>query len=359
MIDLDAIRKIEDWKKLKFNVGLDVTSLCNLKCKMCYHSLYPQMGVKQEKVEMELWLFEKILKELNGHIESLYLSCTAEPFLHPDFVQFLEVLRKHNVPNTNIVTNGILMSEKISEAIVDAGIDELIFSIDGVTEKTFKAIRGVDIEKLLNKIKILNEIKKRRNSLKPKLRFNMILMRSNVEEMTALVELAKRYNVEGVNFQHLVMFKGLNVRDESVFNMNHKYVNELMDKALERAEAMGITVVDMPKFPDVNITSRDKISKAKPIFLSSGDFLCIKPWVAVVFTPRGDVLPCFGWFNENNMGNIAKKSFDEIWHSERYKKLREEHRGKARMREHCRKCSFLSSRRFDKSAFKEREIKLV
>lgn len=307
MIDFDAIRKIEDWRKLKFNVGLDVTSLCNLKCKMCYHSLYPQMGVKQEKVEMELWLFEKILKELNGYIDSIYLSCTAEPFLHPNFVQFLEVLRKYNVPNTNIVTNGILMSEKISKVIVDAGIDELIFSIDGVTEKTFKAIRGVGIEKLLDNIKILNEIKERKNSSKPKLRFNMILMRSNVEEMTALVELAKRYNVGEVNYQHLVIFKGLNVGDESVFDMNHKYVNELMDRALERAETLGITIVDMPKFPDVDTASGDEINKAESVFLRSEDFLCIKPWIAVVFTPKGDVLPCFGWFNEDNMGNIAEK----------------------------------------------------
>ena len=177
--------------------------------------------------------------------------------------------------------------------------------------------------------------------------------------MTALVELAKRYNVEEVNFQHLVIFKGLNVGDESVFDMNHKYVNELMDRALEKAEALRITVVDMPKFPDVDIANGDITGITQSVFLRSEDFLCIKPWIAVVFTPRGDVLPCFGWFNEDNMGNIAEKSFDEIWHSEPYKKLREEHRGRAKMRKHCRKCSFLSSRRFDKSAFEEREIKLV
>jgi len=359
MIDLDAIRKIEDWRKLRFDVGLDVTNLCNLKCKMCYHSLYPKLGIKQEKVEMGLWLFEKILRELDGYIESMNLSCSAEPFLHPEFPQFLKILRKYDVSNTNIVTNGILMGEKLSEAIVEAKIDMLIISVDAASKEIFKQIRGVSRDKLLDNIIMLNEIKKKKGSEKPKLRFNMVLMRSNIEDIIALIELAKEYGVEEVNFQHLVLFKDLNIAYESVFNLNHNYVNKLMDKALEKAKELGITVIDMPKFLDANYDKRNIISKFKSLFLPEKDFLCIRPWVSLVFTPKGDVLPCFGWFNEDNMGNIVRNSFDEIWYSKRYQQLRKEHRGEAKMREHCRKCSFLASRRYDKYAFEEKEVNLM
>ncbi len=251
------------------------------------------------------------------------------------------------------------MKENISQVIVDVGIDELTFSIDGATDKTFRDIRGKSIESLLGNIRKLNKIKEKMNSQKPKLIFNMILMKSNIEEIVTLINLAKEYGVEEVNFQHLVVFKGLDISDESVFWMDHNYANQLMDKALERAEELDIKVIDMPKFPDADLGKKKIISKVKSLFLPDEDFLCIKPWVAVVFTPKGDVLPCFGWFNEECMGNIVENSFDEIWNSERYRKLREEHRGNAKMRMHCKRCSFLASRRYDESAFEEREIKLV
>jgi len=359
MENYNELINIEDWRKLKFHIGLDVISVCNLKCRMCYHTLFEKRGLEQKREVMELALFEKILKEFDGCIESLYLSCSAEPFMNPDFMEFLNTLMKYNVPNTNIVTNGILMLDNVCERIVQVGITRVTISIEGVTPKTYEYNRGVSIDRLLDNIETLNKIKQKYNSKKPKLRFNVIMMRSNLEELIEIVELADRYCINELDFRHIVLIKGLDVHNESLYYMDHNYVNSVMDKVIKRAGELEVEVTQMPKFPNDTKKNKNILSQIKSIFVKNKGFQCSKPWMYILFAPNGEVKPCFGWINEESMGNIANNTFDEIWNSARYKRLRAEHRHEVEMRELCRKCSYLSSQRYDDEAFKEIEVNLV
>ncbi len=359
MEDSCELIKIEDWRKLKFHIGLDVISLCNLKCRMCYHTLFQKRGLVQQRDVMELEIFEKILKEFDGRIASLYLSCSAEPFMNPDFLEFLNVLMKYNVPNINIVTNGILMSDEICEKIVQVGIERVTISIEGARPETYEYNRGVGIDKLLENIETLNKMKKKYDSQKPIIRFNVIMMRSNLDEMIEMVDLAHKYGVEELDYRHIVLIKGLDVDNESLYYTDHHYANSVMDKIIERANELGVEITHIPKFPDGSEKRESLLTKIKSIFVKEKPFQCAKPWMYVLFAPNGEVKPCFGWINEESMGNIKDNTFNEIWHSDRYKRLRAEHRLEAEMRELCKKCSFLSSERFSEEAFKAIEVDLV
>ncbi len=52
---------------------------------------------------------------------------------------------------------------------------------------------------------------------------------------------------------------------------------------------------------------------------------CYFPWYYIHVNPDGSVFPCGCWFEFSTFGNFKTQTFDEIWTSEPYKKLRHEH----------------------------------
>ena len=52
---------------------------------------------------------------------------------------------------------------------------------------------------------------------------------------------------------------------------------------------------------------------------------CYFPWFYIHVNPDGTVFPCGSWFEFSTFGDFKTQTFDEIWTSEPYKKLRHEH----------------------------------
>ena len=74
-------------------------------------------------------------------------------------------------------TNAMLLTEKISERLIEAGLDRIIFSLDGMTKETFENIRGgANFEKVVNNIKSFINIRNEMGGKKPCVRIQMVKM---------------------------------------------------------------------------------------------------------------------------------------------------------------------------------------
>jgi len=145
---------------------VDPSSVCNFRCKFCptgNHELIKETGRWQGR--MDFGLYKKIiddLKEFDGQLKVLRLYKEGEPFLNTrlaDMIRYAKESGKVNYIDTT--TNGYLLDPERVKSILDAGLDRINISVDGMSDKQFLEFTGVKVnfEKFVENIRHLYEIK--------------------------------------------------------------------------------------------------------------------------------------------------------------------------------------------------------
>lgn len=340
-------------------VILDTTTICNLRCRQCFHSLYHVRGLPYRQHEMPPELFEKILDQLEGHIRSLILSCSAEPFTNRDFHRYLAIARRR-VPTIEkwIATNGLLLDEALARDLIETRLDWMVVSIDGARRETYNAIRsGGDFDRLMSRLDMINRLKAKMGSERPFLRFNVTLSRTNLAELPLFVDLAREKQVMEVTFQHLVPFRGLNLEHETLFYESRRKVQDVFKRTRARAQELGIRLGDLHDIPNPLQCFGDLLADmARRLLRSPEGFSCAQPWYTVAFNSRGVVFPCVNWLDGPPMGDIAQQNFREIWEGEHYRRVQAELSGALPLRRRCVECLQMARRRVGRHSFREQDF---
>lgn len=104
--------------------GVYLTNRCNLTCEMCNIFRHPD----QEFLDADVY---RRLVEGLGRAGCFYLSFAGgEPLLDPTLESRIRLARLH-VPYVHLVTNGISLTERRADELVEAGLSELSISLDG------------------------------------------------------------------------------------------------------------------------------------------------------------------------------------------------------------------------------------
>jgi len=133
---------------------IDPSSLCNLRCTWCpsgYDSLMSEYGRKNGTMSYEL--FEKIVsdsREFGEKINVLRMYKEGEPLVNPRFADMVKLAKKSGVfKKIETTTNGILLNKELNRQLIEAGIDQINISVNGVSdEQIFKNTkRHIDFKK--------------------------------------------------------------------------------------------------------------------------------------------------------------------------------------------------------------------
>ncbi len=137
-----------------FLVVFNLTRRCNSICPMCSIWKTPS----KIKDELTLEEIENIFKDLKSYgVKHVFLQ-GGEPLLRKDIVQIIELLIGLGF-NPTLITNGLLLDEKIANKIAELKCNVSI-SLDSLDEKKYMKIRGVDkLPLLLHNIEQCSKIK--------------------------------------------------------------------------------------------------------------------------------------------------------------------------------------------------------
>lgn len=128
-------------------VNIETVSGCNLSCLYCSLTKKPLEFMSPERIALILKNFSGARSDL---LVSLYLG--GEPLLHPRFPDLIRVARDLGFLNLRIHTNGTVNRPGLWEEIVEAGLGEVIFSVDGEDATDYERIRGVSFERVRRSI---------------------------------------------------------------------------------------------------------------------------------------------------------------------------------------------------------------
>ncbi len=232
-----------------------------------------------------------------------------------------------------MTSNGTLLTEKMTSELVEAGLDKLAISVDGLTAETYEPIRkGAVYSKVCQNIKAaVSLIEKKNSSLEVSLAFT--IQKQNLSDLELIVPWMKEHGVEVLHLKHL------NVLSNSFDWENSPLSNALDAEAdssqLRKAEA------DIVKI-------REEAGKAGFTFnfysqLPMDDRLlkqnCLaSPLNSVYFSFNGMVSPCCHLGHKVSRffqktchapdqfiaGNIMRASLQKIWDSPDYRYFRSE-----------------------------------
>jgi MoaA/NifB/PqqE/SkfB family radical SAM enzyme len=113
---------------------------CNATCGMCVinHETERQKGY----MPMERFVtLANALAPFRDSIDMFDLFGLGEPLIDPHLADRIRLVKQLGFRNTAISTNAHLLDEKKQKALLEAGLDTVIFSIDGFSAETHEAVR--------------------------------------------------------------------------------------------------------------------------------------------------------------------------------------------------------------------------
>jgi radical SAM protein with 4Fe4S-binding SPASM domain len=323
---------------------MDVVNQCNLRCVMCHFSA--EAYYRRKKHEISVEDFERIAEQVFPLCAQVSLSIGTEPLLHSRIGELVAIAASYRIPWIYMHTNGLLLTERLIEQLIDARFNQLSISIDAATRDTYEKIRvGGQFEKLITNIRAVGQARLRRGTATPHVCFNVVLMRSNITELPAIVQLAHDLGVSGVAAVHMMHFREAMVDPERESLRHHK---DLCNRMLEEAGALAARLGMPTQLPERFATSSAALGSVRTesrhrdlMYLPREDKRpsapgCPFPQHFVGIDADGSVFPCGWWHGETPMGNIRTESFEQIW-TTTYARLRAEHRNGV-LRTICETC---------------------
>lgn len=295
-------------------INIELTTYCNLHCVMCPKTA----GIARTPSNRTMpdAVLDKIISEVVPRIFRIDLVGDGEILLVPQLVEtVLKAASKFKVL-VNASTNGVLLTEPISDMLVKGQLHDLNISLDAADPETYRSIRGADLESVLQNVRILNRIKSRMGSPYPRLQFSMVGMKRNIDQLHDLVDLAARLDAKSIMVQAMGEFD--TVPDESAALHDRAHGRACVEKAREAAAHSGIAIHLWPS---------DQFDEILPFDDSSGLIAdapvrlkdCYFPWDVPYFSTDGSVRPCCAM---SPLGDLNTHSFEEIWNGVEYSQLR-------------------------------------
>lgn len=150
--------------KTPFVLFIDPASNCNFQCTFCPtgdRELIRRTGRFQGTLKFDL--YKKLIDDLSEFpepIKVLRLYKDGEPFLNRHLAEMISYAKSSDrVPYVDTTTNGSLLSPEKVGPVLEAGIDRINISIDGMNREQYKEFTkfNMDFEKLVSNISWLYE----------------------------------------------------------------------------------------------------------------------------------------------------------------------------------------------------------
>lgn len=114
------------------------THACNHFCRMCIREAVAFKGPN-----LEVRLFRKLIDEGAAHFRYISFDGPGETIMNPEAFGMIRYARSKGIRMV-FSTNATLMDSDTVEAILDSGLDHIIFSVNGTSREVYAAVHGVD-----------------------------------------------------------------------------------------------------------------------------------------------------------------------------------------------------------------------
>ncbi|MBU0546390.1 radical SAM protein [Patescibacteria group bacterium] len=278
------------------SIQLELTTCCNLRCKMCEHAL----GQVDKKM-LDFVHFKEILDQF-PYLKNLTLQGLGEPLLNPDLFLMIAEAKKRGI-RIGFTTNATLLKEPLSAKLVNSGLDWMYISIDSVDKTIYEQIRnGAIFEEVRDNIINFMRLK---GDGQPDTNFWILIMKSNINQIPDVVKFAEEIGIKRAVLQNLHNWGYANFSDSisGIKNTSSTDLSSLIE----------------------GIKAQKSVVKVEINTIKNSGKKCDWPWRSLYVTCDGFVAPCCMQGCDPrviNFGNLSTEPVKEIINNPAYQKFR-------------------------------------
>lgn len=276
-----------------YSVYFFPTNLCNFRCKYCAHGGGLQnfekiYGLKPETMSPET--FKRAtdqLRDFPDQLKVINLSGQGEPLLNRNLPDMIAYAKASDVAErVEIITNASLLNRELSDRLIDAGLDCIRISLQGMTAERYKEICGfsLDFGKLTEEIGYL------------------FRHRGQCEIFVKIMDLSLE---EG--------------EEEKFYNLFGPIANRMY---IEKCK---------PVYDGVEATQNIAVGTDRYGRRHEPRMVCPLPFYMLGILPDGTVSPCETIYVPEVLGNVWTDHLISMWNGEKMKRFQEMQLRKARM----------------------------
>ncbi|MBN1764835.1 MAG: radical SAM protein [Sedimentisphaerales bacterium] len=276
---------------------VETVRICNARCPFCTVDKWdPKVPFMPEP------LFDKIADELIEHADWIfyvYLQKAGEPLLDKHITRRIRRLKEGGIRRINLSTNASLLNEARATELLEAGLDEIMLSIDSIQKEKYEEMRpGLKFDTVIRNIK------------------TYFRMRDQVKPDSVI-------RVRGVSFYDLD-----NPEDQESLQRWEEFWEELkkpQDRIyMKRPHSWGNQHKWDDHIPKYDLTYHP----------------CILPWSTFNISSDGTVPLCGQDYDgKMQLGDVNQQTIKEIWNSKKWHEIRTLHsRGDRNELPFCRGC---------------------
>jgi MoaA/NifB/PqqE/SkfB family radical SAM enzyme len=170
-------------------IKIEVTSRCNLRCSYCATGA----GLRPTG-DMDPEFLYRILEEARlAGVREIGLFLLGESFLLKELPEYVRRAKAAGIEYVFITTNGTLCTPQRLDAVIEAGLDSLKFSINAGTRERYAEMHGVDcFDRVMKNLEWLGT-RRRSPGFRMKTSVSCIYVDSRRKELEQLREEALRH----------------------------------------------------------------------------------------------------------------------------------------------------------------------
>ena len=170
-------------------IYVEPSSRCNLDCRTCIRNVWNAPGEIMAEAT-----FDRIITDLSSFspVPSLFFGGLGEPLTHPDLVGWVARAKSAGA-RVELITNGTLLTERISRQLIEAGLDLLWVSIDGASPESYTDVRlGASLPRVLANLQCFDKLRPAPANPIPEIGITFVAMQRNIADLPAIMEIGKR-----------------------------------------------------------------------------------------------------------------------------------------------------------------------
>ncbi len=298
-----------------YNVQMDTTWMCNLKCKMCEWDDI----LMDRKTHIDFNLFKRVIQEsIELGLRKINLGVAGEPMIHPEITKIINFLTENRI-EISVVTNLSYSIDKFIESLKK--VSKIIVSVDAATPDTYSKVRtGGDFERVISNLTKLSDSG-------VNIIASYVIEKNNYKEINEFIKLMHKIKVKKLHFGIVNNINQDILKQVMLSESEYNEMLEIIEEGIKTSEILGISSDGMLR-PGFAISHRERFLRrldgGTQVPHEIDSIPCYVMFFFATVTPRGDVYPCcdaqkIPWMK---VGDLSLHGFREIWRGEIYNNLR-------------------------------------
>lgn len=272
-------------------VDIETAASCDLACPFCFR----QSIATPDKLMREELAYRIIDQCAELGVPSIKLNWRGEPLLNPKLPAIMAYAKRRGILETIINTDAVTLTEEKSRALIEAGLDLLIYSFDGGTKETYERMRPGRFhvnrfEEVYANIRRLAEIRGDLGAAFPRTQIQMVLTEDTYREQDEFFRLFEDC-VDDVSVKAYTERGGV--------------LSDLDGESRERVRGF----LEERGMPASTPSWRNRQGD---VMVSLGRLPCEQIYQRLMVTYNGSVsMCCYDWGNEHPVGYVDGQTIEE------------------------------------------------